>query len=328
MNDDARDAQQVLAPLRDRPVSVDAERLAARRARVLSAIATEVAAIGELRKKLRLRRAAGAALLLAAGAACAFWAPRLFQRPVPPAFTLTFLGSVGQTLAGSDRTLHAGDALAGDPGEISTAVTGSAELVSRAGLGLRLGSSTRLSLASLFGPGSRNQVALQQGELTCSVPHLQEGQRFSVRTPDARVVVHGTVFSVRVDSARPRGHTTCVEVTEGVVIVQHAGTETALNAGDRWGCQPEAPVVAVPSVAASSEPAANLVPVPVKATPRALEHGTLARESELLQRALAAERLGQRKQAGVLLEQLLAQYPRSPLVPEARRALSRVESDP
>lgn len=326
MNDDARDARKLLAPLRERPASVDAERLGARRERVLSAISSEVNTLAARRKQRRWWRAAGAASLLAAGVACAFWAPRLLQRPAPATLALTFVGSVGQTHAGSARTLRAGEALAADPGEISTAAEGSAELISSAGLGLRLGGATRLSLAALLGPGAQNQVALRQGEVTCSVPHLQEGQRFSVQTPDARVVVHGTVFSVNVDTTRPAGHATCVAVTEGVVIVQHAGSETALNAGDSWGCEPEARADAAPAPAVDSEPPP--IRALIKPSPRAIERGTLARESELLQRALAAERQGQREQAATLLAQLLTKYPSSPLVPEARRALGRVKSSP
>jgi hypothetical protein len=190
-------------------------------------------------------------------------------------------------------------------------------------------------LAGLVGAAATNQVELRQGYLNCSVPHLQEGQRFSVQTPDARVVVHGTVFSVRVDSNRVRGSETCVEVTDGVVIVQHDGSETALNRGDRWGCEasPSPKLAATPS----SNPQSAPDPVVVhneqseprsspRTTPRAPQHGTLGEESRLLQEALAAERTGQPARAQSLLNQLLARYPSSPLVPEARRASARIAS--
>ena len=340
---EASEARQVLSALRDRPVSVDSERLAARRARVIGSIEREASALGAGRRQRTQRRAAGVALAVAASVGLAFGAQRLVQRHGPPSqVSLTFVGSIGQTLANgaeSPRTLRAGEALSTDPGEIHTASSGSAELVSNAGLGLRLGSETRLSLAALLGPEAKNQVALQQGTLTCSVPHLQEGQRFSVQTPDARVVVHGTVFSVHVDTSRAAGGETCVEVTDGVVIVQHGGSETALNAGDRWGCAsvasdgleasnatdtaaPEAPVEDRASDTGSA-PASTLL----KPSPR-LEHGTLSEERRLFQRALAAERLGQRDHAQALINQLLSKYPSSPLAPEARRALSRIASSP
>jgi len=63
---------------------------------------------------------------------------------------------------------------------------------------------------------------------------------------------------------------------------------------------------------------------PPKASPHAPDHGTLGAETSLLQRALAAERRGNRDQTQALLNQLLSKYPSSPLAPEARRALTRV----
>ena len=146
-----------------------------------------------------------------------------------------------------------------------------------------------------------------------------------------RFVVHGTVFSVHVDSQRAAGSETCVEVTDGVVIVQHGGGETALNAGDSWGCtaDPAGPSSASDAVApaaasedGSSSQSSPATSTPVKASSR-LERGTLGEERRLFQRALAAERLGQREHAQALLNQLLTRFPSSPLAPEARRALSR-----
>jgi len=330
MTDDATEVRRLLGALRDRPVSVDPERLAARRARVVATLKRDVRQLAASRVSRARRRVSYVALSLAAAAGVLFCVHRFSQpRPVQSALVITFVGSVGQTTAGSSehpRLLRAGESLNGDPGEIETASDGSAELVTSAGLGLNLGAATRLSLSGLVGSSATNQVQLRQGILTCSVPHLHEGQRFSVQTPDARVVVHGTVFSVRVDSKRASGSETCVEVTDGVVIVQHDGSETALNRGDRWGC--EAPLRAV--VAAdpvprtertldgsqhSSLPRSSVRPAP---------HGTLGEESRLLQDALAAERVGQPERAQSLLNQLLARYPSSPLAPEARRASVRI----
>jgi ferric-dicitrate binding protein FerR (iron transport regulator) len=331
MSDDASEVRRLLGALRDRPVSVDQERLAARRARVVSSLKHDVRALAAARVSRARRRSAYIAFSLVA-AAGVLLAVHRFGQPsfMGPALTITFVGSVGQTTARSgvtERTLRAGEALRQDPGEIESAAEGSAELVTSAGLGLKLGGATRVSLAGL---PALNQVELSQGLLTCSVPHLSEGQRFSVQTPDARVVVHGTVFSVQVDSKRGLGAATCVEVTDGVVIVQHLGGETALNAGDSWGC----------GASVSAEGSANPVPAatPAKGTDvsdrhsvprsgaRRAEPSTLGEESRLLQEALAAERVGQPERAQGLLNQLLARYPKSPLAPEARRASSRIAS--
>jgi ferric-dicitrate binding protein FerR (iron transport regulator) len=332
MNDDASEVRRLLSPLRDRPVSVDPERLAARRARVVTSLKREVHALATYRAERPRRRAGFTALALAAAASLLVGARFVAQHHAAQSTaTLTFVGSVGDTVAlgSSPRSLQSGESLTRDPGEIETADQGSAELVGSAGLGLRLGSATRVSIGGLLGSAPKNQAELRQGLLTCTVPHLSEGQRFSVSTPDARVVVHGTVFSVRVDSKQASGSQTCVAVTDGVVIVQHAGTETALNAGDSWGCSQTADNDSKPSDTAQRDVpqdgengAANRGAS--HGTLRAPDHGTLSDENRLFQAALAAERLGQKDKAELDLNRLLSKYPSSPLGPEARRALSRI----
>jgi hypothetical protein len=225
--------------------------------------------------------------------------------------------------------LQSGEHIDADPGEVQTAEQGSAELVNGSGLGLHLGEATRVSLGGLVGASGKNQVDLRQGSITCTVPHLNEGQRFSVATPDARVVVHGTVFSVHVDSKQESGNQTCVRVTDGVVIVQHGGSETALNAGDSWGCAATSTGAEPASVAPSDSSAAE-DDTGVEASHTAsrgaqhAERGTLGDENRLFQAALAAERLGQKEKAELDLNRLLSKYPSSPLAPEARRAQSRI----
>ena len=332
MSDDASEVRRLLGPLRDRPVSVDPERLAARRARVVASLKGNLRSLATARTSRSRRRIAYGALSLTAAAGVLFAVHRFAALPAtPPGLIITFVGSVGQTTAyasESTRALHAGESLLGDPGEVETVTEGSAELVTSAGLGLNLGGATRVSLTGLVSVPAANQVELRHGVLTCSVPPLHEGQRFSVQTPDARVVVHGTVFSVRVDSQRASGNRTCVEVTDGVVIVQHGGSETALNRGDRWGCEanPSAQPAKPPIESAPELDPAVSEPRPVARSPRATQRGTLAEESRLLQEALAAERLGQRPRAQSLLDQLLSHYPSSPLAAEARRASARIAS--
>jgi len=350
MTDDASEVRRLLGSLRDRPVSVDPERLAARRERVVAVLKRDVRVLAAERAARARRRAGYVVCSLAAAASVVFGVHHFAQRgPASAPLVITFVGSVGQATARAStqaRPLRAGESLLGDPGEIETVAEGSAELVTSAGLGLNLGGATRVSLSGLVGAAATNQVELRRGYLNCSVPHLQEGQRFSVQTPDVRVVVHGTVFSVRVDASRARGSETCVEVTDGVVIVQHAGSETALNRGDSWGCEAIANVsadgklaanpsaasetasAAAPesaSEAAAAEHGKELRPT-LRNAPRVPQHGTLGEESRLLQEALAAERTGQSPRAQSLLNQLLARYPNSPLVPEARRASARIAS--
>ena len=317
MTDDAARVRRLLAPLRDRPVSVDPERLAARREYVVGLLERQSATLALRRAARPKRRAAYALAALAAGISLWSGARFLAQRGaaaavaahVAAAAPLTFVGGVAATMSNQG---------------VTTAEQGSAELSSATGLGLRLGENTRLSVAELVGPGAKNQVLLTQGLLTCTVPHLLEGQRFAVVTPDARVVVHGTVFSVRVDPVQASGNQTCVTVTDGVVIVRHGDKETALNAGDSWGCGPEPERPAAPSAGADEPKAAKLPGF--HGAPHVPEHGTLADETALFQAALASERLGDRAQAQTQLKRLLSKYPSSPLAAEARNALARIAS--
>jgi hypothetical protein len=163
---------------------------------------------------------------------------------------------------------------------------------------------------------------LDQGQITCAVPKLHGGSLFSVVTPNARVVVHGTRFSVRVDSAEAGVTRTCVRVTDGVVAVQHGAAEAMLHAGDEWGCEAKPSVVVTqdpvrpPRAASRGRPA----PPPVR--------GTLAEETSLLQGAIAAERKGHPGAASVSAARLVAKFPDSPLAPEARALLDRVAARP
>src|SRR6185503_14934704 len=109
----------------------------------------------------------------------------------------------------------------------------------------------------------------------CAVPRLSPGSSFSVVTPNAKVVVHGTKFSVRVDSSEAGVTRTCVRVREGLVAVHHAAGTAMLHANEAWGC-PESPPVA-PVVAA--EPLAKPAPsrhvrrrAPVNPPPQAAAH--------------------------------------------------------
>jgi hypothetical protein len=211
-------------------------------------------------------------------------------------------------------------------GELRTDAESGASLETEAGLRLDLEANSEVSLADMSDQATERRVALMGGQLACAVPKLTPGSSFSVVTPNARVVVHGTKFSVRVDSSEAGVTRTCVRVREGLVAVHHAAGTAMLHANEAWGC-PESPPVATPAaplpvVAAAPHavhrgPAANL---PVRAS----RDGTLGRETELLQSALASEREGRRVAAMASLTELISTYPESPLLPEARAALRRV----
>src|SRR6478609_1956385 len=111
MSDDASEVRRLLAPLRDRPVSVDRERLAARRERVVATLQREVRALLQARVSRTPRRVGYVALCLAAAAGALFLVQRSGQSGVSPP-VITFVGSVGPTTARASmnpRPLRAGE---------------------------------------------------------------------------------------------------------------------------------------------------------------------------------------------------------------------------
>jgi hypothetical protein len=207
---------------------------------------------------------------------------------------------------------------------------------------VRVGAASRLLLPSLA-EQSRRDLGLHQGEVDCVVPKLAPGLEFAVRTPDARVVVHGTAFSVRVQPGESSGRPTrtCVRVREGLVGVESDGRVYAVPAGQHWGCEPKPtpaaaePIEQRPSGAprgadagedSSGVSARRARPARGDAPSTERVSGTLDAENRLFERALREEREGDRDAARATLEELLRDYPKTPLAPDARRALGRLRA--
>ncbi len=202
--------------------------------------------------------------------------------------------------------------------------------------------------------GAEERISLRRGRVDVSVEKAIETQRaVVVETPDAEVVVRGTVFDVRVlphDGAT----NTLVHVTHGSVWVLARGVQVALlSAGQTWSsaqgvgasAAPEAPVLADPLVTpdvAPVVPAPSVaVPVPVatpavvvagpsKATKPAAsgrKPGTLAEENRLFSAGVEARNRGDSARAAELFTELLSTYPQSTLREVAQverfRALKR-----
>ncbi len=332
MTDDAARSQRLLATLRERPHSVDAARSESRRARVVPHLQRHLVALSVRRRRVRHLRYSLAALVavLFGVVVLQLGLPRrsVAQRA---AEIRAVQGHLVHSVSGQDHTVLAGDRLVVPvDGELRTDATSGASLETEAGLRMDLDASSEVSLSQMADRGE-HRVELRAGQLACAVPKLEAGTTFAVVTPNARVVVHGTKFTVRVDSSEAGVTRTCVRVREGLVAVHHAGGRAMLHAGDSWGC-PEAPV----QVARNDAPQLQAAPAPAparvtsrKSAPsanvaRAQREGTLAQETELLQSALASERGGRRDAAMTALTRLLSAYPESPLLPEARAALKRV----
>jgi ferric-dicitrate binding protein FerR (iron transport regulator) len=324
---EAGQVRKLLEAFRERPLSLDAARLEQRRERVVPRLRAEVRArhAGELRRR-RWRRV-GSALALAAAAVLAIGIASTRRAPLlvdAGATGLVVEGVGGESSLWSDTVPHrlvAGERL-NDPvrGEVRTAEAGWARLRNGQGLSLALAGATVVDLAELRGVAGERRVFLARGELSCEVPKLPSGEQFVVVTPDARVVVHGTAFSVHVVDAA-----TCVRVQHGTVSVSRPGRTIVLRDGESAGCErstqpsPEAPKPVATAAARVPHSLPRTASKPSGASP-----STLPQETALLQAALAAERQGDHASARRNLRVLLARYPSSPLADEAAQALDRV----
>jgi hypothetical protein len=170
---------------------------------------------------------------------------------------------------------------------------------------------------------------LSRGRVDVEVPKLDPGRGFSVETPDAKVIVHGTGFSVKVDPTEMHGIRTAVEVTHGVVAVQHAGQEVRLTAGQSWPPHEHAAAADEAAVdgeldagEAHAEARASAAPKKQKRkgrrAPSARESRELAEQNGHFATAMTLKNQGQAQGALDELNHLLSMHPASPLRQEAR----------
>jgi len=326
--------EDLLGPLRDGPIALSsAEQSLALRDRLLPAVRAAAAAVPlRLRRARALRRGAIAGSICAAAAAAAalvlVFDLDLFRSP-PLAETESVevepLGRESVTwidAAGTRRELAGAAALA-TPGEIVNPETSWSRLSTSNGVRVEVAPRTRLRVSADARRSRQPELRLVLGEVHCRVPALGQREQFSIATPDAQVIVHGTVFSVKVGA--PDDPRTCVRVEEGLVEVRHRDGSIRLGPGAQWGCAQPAP-----SRAAIDEPrprdrrSARRTPVAAGSRPSEdIPDGTLEHENRLLAAALAAERARDLERARELFSELLASHPDSPLVPEARAGLQR-----
>jgi ferric-dicitrate binding protein FerR (iron transport regulator) len=328
----------VTALLRDepRPSVEDADRAAARRARIVPVIehviAAEVAA--EKRRAARRRVTIGvAAVACAASVALAIGWPG----------GGTVAHDVASNGSGSEASAHAIPSAAPSPsiaGRLASAAPGAsvfspdgaatdaradrellpgarlatasetARVVTVSAISLEVAAGSEVRF--IGGAFTEERVMLDHGHVDVAVPPGDRGRTFIVATVDADVVVHGTQFGV---TAQP-GAGTQVDVTEGVVSVRTGGSEVTLTAGSHWSSVAGAP----PPVAASpsARPAAI---APASAAPSASAapgSSDLAAQNALYAEAMAAKRRGDHGAVVARLDELLSRWPDSPLAPEAK----------
>ena len=234
----------------------------------------------------------------------------------------------------------------------------SASLTTENGVRVEMAEHTRVGLDGMRDRSGDTTLRLLQGRVDCDVPPLGSKRRFSVVTANAEVIVHGTRFSVSMAAV----DRTCGRVTEGLVEVNSGGSQRFLSDGQQWGCDEAGPdertsldessadevntadkadkqrppaggkrhtaTRASEAKRSSPKPAARNEASAKSLPEQAREEtivGTLEQETQLLSRALAAERRGERRVARQLYSELLRRYPASPLAPEAKKGYSRVE---
>lgn len=326
MNPDPKEIKRLLAPMRERPVSVHNFEVAEQRRRhAVDRMKRQIRSLSERQARRRRLLAYVPAAVIVSGAA-ALLVLRVGSGPAPepprpPASGLLITRSSGAVQLDSSagvRRVRDGESLTLPfTGTFSTESDAFLAFDTPRGVKVQVAEQSRAEVAELGASGSE-ELHLVSGEVSCEVPKLGKRESFSVLTPAARVVVHGTRFSVRVRGAN--SDQPCVRVEEGAVLVHYAGKQVALNGGDSWGCAAPVSATGPERTAATPAPPARerRRPDPSAAT------GTLAAETRLLEAALIAERSGEFEQAAKHLRRLLKEYPGSPLADDARAVLRRV----
>jgi hypothetical protein len=332
--------QELLSPFRERPIAVEpAEESEARVQRIVPNLEQFARQLVATRRRRSLYRRGGWLLAaLSAGVGAGLLYGRIDDDTSSDGVTVS--GELVQVGDREQRTVLSGSLEVSPLGRVETKTTG-AEITTREGLDLVLGPLTSARIGQIGGSRPKQRVRLESGSIECKVPKLPSGSQFSVVTPDALVVVHGTRFSVEVQPDEDGAPNTCVRVTEGKVAVHGKAPEPVfLLPGQQFGCDiPTAPEKAAQAVA--NEPAgtpseADQRPNVRNKRPRVAldsakkpvveERGTLAEETALLQAAVGAEQRGDITGARANLHELLTKYPKSPLGEDARLMLERLSS--
>lgn len=332
--------QELLSPFRERPIAVEpVEQSEARVQRIVPKLErfTQELVLAQRRRSM-FRRGTWLLAALAAGVGAGLLYGRLDDSP--PFEGVIVSGELVQVGDREERTLLSGSLDVSPLGRVETRGTG-AEITTHQGLDLRLGPDTSARIGQLGGTRPKQRVRLELGSIDCKVPKLPSGSEFSVVTPDALVVVHGTSFSVDVQPDEDGVPHTCVKVSEGKVAVHGKGAAPVfLMGGEQFGCStstadsPAEPTSTPESLEAELADTSEAVEqvtskrrvLEKRRKPVVAEQGTLARETALLQAAVGAEQRGDVREARARLNELLTKYPESPLREDARLMLQRLSA--
>lgn len=303
------------------------ERASQRRAQVIAALSRSIRENADQQQKRSRARwvlGLGLAASVALGIGAAVHARRgVVDANQNSAVVAELQGAVVVTEAGQSRVLSHGSSLAlHTVGEIETAPDAQADIRSQKSL-VHLSPATKLTVPQATSIEERYRLAL--GRVDVSVDKSSRIARsVVVETPNAEVVVHGTVFAVGV-SPRAQHTVTEVSVTRGSVWVLANGVQVALlGPGQHWSSEtqlagspaasqptPEPQKIeATPADGAPATDAANASRV-VHREPTAAEAkaSTLAEQERMFQEAIDARNRGDDPRAVELFTRLVARYP-------------------
>ncbi len=350
--DDQERARDLTRLWQEAGVSVEDDGMeSARRARVVPRIGDAILKAATRRRWERSTKRV--AFVAAAAAVFAAFALGHYSERSPGRAVATMAGTMNSVSAHGSVTLthgaeaHAIERAAFELGDsVSTGPEANAEIRLSNLVVAEVGSSSELSL--MTPRTSTHRLRLDRGEIHAKVDDRPSPRpKLIVETPNAEVVVTGTIFEVDVTpAAMGTDATTVVTVTKGRIVVRRDGAEiAAVTAGQRWSSATmtaRAPLVPPPAVAA---PAPSAAPMKTRPTAAVVPHeakepeaapapatkddvaGTLAEENRLFETAVEARNQGNDYEAITRLTELLDRYPSAPLASEARvermRALER-----
>ncbi len=235
-------------------------------------------------------------------------------------------GTVVLTQEGAVRVVGSGERSLRDGDSLQTAIGAQAHLATHKS-SVSVSESTELKLSQPS--AAEERISLRRGRVDVSVDKAVETRRsVVVETPDAEVVVRGTVFDVRVEPLASATNTH-VHVTRGSVWVLAQGVQVALlSAGQSWnssGGVEAAETYPARAAAPAMEldvapPARAVAKVGVPGKEAAYHVGTLAEENRLFAAGVEARNRGDAARAVELFGELLSAYPQSTL-----REMAQVE---
>jgi TolA-binding protein len=342
----------VRALAEERIPSEEPEAQAARRERLVPIVALQIRQANEQRdRRARMARygkvaLAAASIVLALGVGYRVQQSEVRSDPAVHS-SASHVAAAVRDVKGTLVVTHAGRARVVSPSEVaelslgdelSTAADGHALLKTERSA-IKVEPATQLSMA--HGP-LEERIHLSVGRVELKVQKQPHSNRsVVVETPNAEVVVRGTMFSVSVDSEQdvPVTH---VRVTEGSVWILHDGKRDLVSVGNEWTSnrsRNEATEAPAPARAPTPEGVVS-APAAVSAPPTTARNsaatsaaartasGSLGEENRMFQAAVDARNHGDDARALELFGALLARYPNGRLSEEARvermRALRRV----